>query len=74
MITNHEEVGQPARKMRADAQRNEQALLAAALVPYKCQWPEGAVRRFVDCLPRISALCHAYLPRNTAHPGPRPTC
>jgi hypothetical protein len=32
MTTSDEGAGQPARKMRADAQRNEQALLAAAAV------------------------------------------
>jgi len=56
MTTIDEGAGRPARQKRANAQCNEQALLAAAFVPYKCQRSEGAVRRFVDCLPRISAL------------------
>jgi len=44
MTTNDEEVGQPARKMRADAQRNEQALLAAAAAVFITSGVEAPVR------------------------------
>jgi len=44
MTTNDEGAGQPARKIRADAQRNEQALLAAAAAVFVTSGVEAPVR------------------------------
>src|SRR5215472_14224092 len=44
MTTNDEGVEQPARKIRADAQRNEQALLAAAASVFVTSGVEAPVR------------------------------
>ncbi len=44
MITNDERTGQPARKIRADAQRNEQALLAAAAAVFVTSGVQAPVR------------------------------
>jgi len=44
MTTNDEGAGQPARKIRADAQRNEQALLAAAAAVFVRSGVEAPVR------------------------------
>src|SRR5215472_8043920 len=44
MTTNDEGAGQPARQKRADAQRNEQALLAAAAAVFVTSGVEAPVR------------------------------
>ena len=44
MTTIDEGAGQPARKIRADAQRNEQALLAAAAAVFVTSGVEAPVR------------------------------
>ena len=44
MTTNDEGVGQPVRKIRADAQRNEQALLAAAAAVFVTSGVQAPVR------------------------------
>src|SRR6516225_9819446 len=44
MVTNDEEAGQPARKIRPDAQRNEQALLAAAAAVFVTSGVQAPVR------------------------------
>src|SRR6476659_1076137 len=44
MTTNDEAAGQSARKIRADAQRNEQALLAAAAAVFVISGVEAPVR------------------------------
>src|SRR6516165_4720894 len=44
MTTNDEGAGQPPRKIRADAQRNEQALLSAAAAVFVTSGVEAPVR------------------------------
>src|SRR6516164_4094477 len=44
MTTNDQGAGQPARKIRADAQRNEQALLSAAAAVFVASGVEAPVR------------------------------